>query len=89
MTSADLNTVLPELALAVFAMLALMVGVYGSKDKMTGTITWASAGLMVILAFLIGWNGEGARDGSGHIGILTAKDAKNAKNINVCAPPTI
>ena len=65
MTSVDLNIVLPELILAVFAMGGLMAGVYGGKDKMTSALTWATAIVMVVLAFIIGWGGEGTRTGFG------------------------
>jgi NADH-quinone oxidoreductase subunit N len=33
MTSADISAVLPEILLAVYAMAALMFGVYTTKDK--------------------------------------------------------
>ena len=62
MTSVDLNIVLPEIILSVFAMAALLVAVYGSKDKMTPILSWASVVLMVVLAAYIGLNGEGTRD---------------------------
>ncbi len=54
MTSTDLQAVLPELILAVFAMLALIGAVYTGKDKLTGTITWVTAGVMGALALWIG-----------------------------------
>ena len=50
MTSADLNIILPELILALFAMGGLMVAVYTGKDRMAGLLTWASAALMAALA---------------------------------------
>ncbi len=59
MTSADFSTVLPEVILAVYAMAALLIGVYGSKDKSAPTITWATAAVMAGLAAWIGMNGEG------------------------------
>jgi NADH-quinone oxidoreductase subunit N len=62
MTSVDLNIVLPEIILSVFAMAALLFAVYGSKDKMTPILSWASVVLMVVLAAYIGLNGEGTRD---------------------------
>lgn len=65
MTSVDLNIVLPEIILSVFAMAALLFAVYGSKDKMTPVLSWASAILMVLLAGYIGLNGEGTRDAFG------------------------
>lgn len=58
MTNVDFNIVLPEVILAVYAMLALLVGVYGSKDKSAPTLVWLTAILMVLLAGFIGLNGE-------------------------------
>ncbi|EPX79943.1 NADH-quinone oxidoreductase subunit NuoN [Litoreibacter arenae] len=60
MIQADLNIVLPEVILAVFAMLALMGGVYTTKDKSAPVILWATSALFVVLAAWIGINGEGA-----------------------------
>lgn len=60
MTSADFAIVLPEVLLAVFAMAALMYGVYGGKDKSAGVILWATAAVMLALAAWIGLNGEGS-----------------------------
>ena len=60
MTGVDFPILLPEILLAVYAMAALMFGVYGSKDKLAATITWATAGLFVALALLVALrNGEG------------------------------
>ena len=59
MIQADLNIVLPEVLLAVFAMLALMGGVYTTKDKAAPVILWATSLVFVLLAAWIGVNGEG------------------------------
>ncbi len=61
MVSADLTTVFPELALAIFAMAALMWGVYLGKDTQARTILWASVAALVTLALFIGFQEEGAR----------------------------
>ena len=61
MTPSDFNTVLPEFLLAVFAMGALMFGVYTSKDKMAPVLVWATSGLFVALALFIGFGGAGER----------------------------
>ena len=45
MTSADFSIVLPEVVLALYAMAALMFGVYGGKDKLAPVISWATAGV--------------------------------------------
>lgn len=61
MIAADLYTALPEIVLALFAMAALMVGVFGGKDKLAEPILWATAGLMVLLALFVGSKGLEAR----------------------------
>jgi NADH-quinone oxidoreductase subunit N len=72
MIGADLTTALPEVVLALFAMAALMVGVYGGKDKLAEPILWGTAGLMVLMALYVGtqtldaqtaFNGMYLRDG--------------------------
>jgi NADH-quinone oxidoreductase subunit N len=53
MISADLNIILPEIVISVFAMLALIFAVYTSKDKLAGTLTWAVAGVFVLVSLWI------------------------------------
>jgi NADH-quinone oxidoreductase subunit N len=60
MLSTDLHTVLPELILAIYALLALLFAVYTGKDSVTNTLTWATAGLMVALALWLGMGQSGA-----------------------------
>ncbi len=59
MTSFDLQAILPELLLAVFAMGALLAAVYTGKDKATPLVTWATAGVMLALGLFVGF-GKGA-----------------------------
>ena len=59
MIQADLTIILPEILLAVYAMLALLFGVYTSKDKMAPLLTWTTAAVFVLLAAWIGLNGQG------------------------------
>ena len=54
---ADLNTILPEIVISVYAMLALLGAVYTSKDKLAGLVTYATAGLLLLVAAWIGLNG--------------------------------
>jgi NADH-quinone oxidoreductase subunit N len=61
MTSADFQTLLPEILLSGYAMAALLVAVYTSKDKLAPLLVWATAGLFVALALFIGAAGEGER----------------------------
>jgi NADH-quinone oxidoreductase subunit N len=65
MTPADFTTALPEILLALYAMAALMFGVYTGKDRMSGMITWATVGVFLILAFWIGTAGGGERTAFG------------------------
>ena len=58
--SADLSIILPEAALAVFAMAALIWGAYGGKDKTAPMILWATVAAFLVLALWIG----SARPGS-------------------------
>lgn len=58
MISADLNIILPEVILAIYAMLALLVAVYTGKDKVAPMLTWTTAILMALLGVWIGLNGE-------------------------------
>ena len=61
MTSADFQTILPEILLSGFAMAALLLAVYTGKDKLGPMLVWATAGLFVALALHIGLAGEGER----------------------------
>ena len=61
MISNDLNVILPEILLAVFAILGLLGAVYTSKDKAGGLLVWATAAVFVLLALWIGATGEGTR----------------------------
>ncbi|AXI46095.1 NADH-quinone oxidoreductase subunit NuoN [Sulfitobacter sp. SK012] len=61
MITADLNIILPEILLSVFAILALLGAVYTGKDRVASLVLWLTAGVMVILGFWIGMTGEGTR----------------------------
>ncbi|NNU81847.1 NADH-quinone oxidoreductase subunit NuoN [Halovulum dunhuangense] len=61
----DLNVVLPEVLLAVYAMAALMAGAFHLASSRT--ILWATTGVFAALGLWIGFSPEGARaafDGS-------------------------
>ena len=53
--SADLNTILPEIVLAIWAMLGLLGAVYTGKDRVASLLLWTTAALMLALAFWIFW----------------------------------
>lgn len=59
MLSQDLNTILPEIILSLFAMGALLGAVYTVKDKAASLIVWLTSALFVALAFWIGTTGDG------------------------------
>ncbi len=59
MISADIQTVLPEILLSLYAMGALMAAVYTIKDGAAALLTWVTAGVFVLLAVWIGINGDG------------------------------
>ncbi len=52
--STDIQAMLPEIVLAVYAMLALIGAVYTGKDALGRTLVWVTAAVMVVLAFWIG-----------------------------------
>ena len=57
MIQADLNVILPEIILAVYAMLALLVAVYTTKDRMAPLLVWLTSALMFVLAVFIAGRG--------------------------------
>ncbi len=61
MISADLQIVLPEVLLAAYAMVALLAAVYTTKDGMAPLLTWLTAALFVVLAFMIGTGSDGTQ----------------------------
>jgi NADH-quinone oxidoreductase subunit N len=59
MIQADLSVILPEIVLAVYAMLALLAAVYTGKDKLAALLVWATGGLMIALGLWIATSGSG------------------------------
>ena len=59
MIQADLNIILPEILLSVYAMVALIGAVYGGKDKLAPMLTWLTAIVFVLLGAWIGMTGTG------------------------------
>ncbi len=60
MLSADLGIILPEIILAIFAMLSLLGAVYSAKDGAASLLVWVTSGLFLAIAVWIGLNGAGA-----------------------------
>ena len=63
MIGSDLAILIPEIVLAIFAMGAMLLAVYTSKDGMAPALTWGTALVFVVMAFYIGVTGEGVRVG--------------------------
>ncbi|MFZ5750755.1 MAG: NADH-quinone oxidoreductase subunit NuoN [Pseudomonadota bacterium] len=61
MVAFDYSAALPEIALAVYAMAALMFAVWSGKDLVAPRLTWATAAVFVLVAIWIGVKGEGDR----------------------------
>ncbi len=57
MVAADLSVILPEILLSVFAMAALLAGVYGGKDRWAPMLVWAASAAMLLIAAFIGLRG--------------------------------
>ena len=56
MIASDFSTVLPEVMLSVYAMLALVVFVYTGKDKHAGLSIWVTSAVFLLLAAFIGFS---------------------------------
>ena len=54
MIASDFSTVLPEVFLSLYAMLALVVFVYSGKDKYGALSIWLTSGVFLLLAAIIG-----------------------------------
>lgn len=57
MTAIDMNfsLILPEIALVLFAMAALMLGAFFGKDRLAGTVLWLSVAALLLAALFVGW----------------------------------
>jgi len=66
---ADLNVILPEIVLALYAIGALLGVVYTGRDRLAVPLVWATAGVMALLAMWIGMGGAGTRTAFG--GMIT------------------
>jgi len=60
MTAADLNVILPEIVISLYAIVALLGAAYTSQDRMAGLLVWLTAALFVVVAFWIGATGDGS-----------------------------
>jgi NADH-quinone oxidoreductase subunit N len=65
MLGQDLSVVAPELVLVVFAMAALMWGVYSQGRDPSRTVLWLSTVLLVLCGLWVGFAPEGTRTAFG------------------------
>ena len=61
MIISDLNIILPEIILSVYAMLALVGAVYTAKDELAITLCWLTSILFAIVAFWISTDSASAQ----------------------------
>ncbi|MBK5928771.1 NADH-quinone oxidoreductase subunit NuoN [Rhodobaculum claviforme] len=61
MTPADLMTALPEIALAAWAVGALLVGAWFGQDRIAAPIMWGTAALFLVMAMWVGLSPAGSR----------------------------
>ncbi len=61
MIQADIQTILPEIVLALFAMAGLLGAVFTGKDAVARRLVWLSAAVMLAVAFWIGSADAGVR----------------------------
>ena len=61
MISADIQIVLPEIALAVYAIIALLAAVYTVKDGAASLLVWLTSGIFVLVAAWLMTNGADAQ----------------------------
>ncbi|MCZ0811905.1 MAG: NADH-quinone oxidoreductase subunit NuoN [Pseudomonadota bacterium] len=58
---ADLNVILPEIVISVYAIAALLFTAYTGRDRMAGMLLWLTAALFTVMALWIGTTGQGTR----------------------------
>ncbi len=61
MIAADLNVILPEIVLSVYAMVALIGAVYTLKDGAASLLVWTTSGVFVLVAAWIALSGGETR----------------------------
>ncbi|WP_207100615.1 NADH-quinone oxidoreductase subunit NuoN [Paracoccus shandongensis] len=55
MTALDFSTILPELVLAIYALVALMAGAYFGKDAIARPILWATVAALLVVGLYVGF----------------------------------
>jgi len=59
--NADLNVILPEILMSVYAIAALLGVAYSGQDRMAGLLVWVTSAVFVVMAL---WIGMGATGGT-------------------------
>lgn len=75
MIQSDLNIVLPEIILALYAMAVLLGAVYTVKDRLAPVLTWATAAVFLVLAVSIGAGADEPRVAFGGLFIADSYSA--------------
>ena len=57
----DLNIILPEILLSIYAMGALVGAVYTAKDRVASLLVWTTAAVMLALGLWIAFSGDGTQ----------------------------
>ena len=65
MTTAELSVILPEILLCCYAMLALLVAAYTTKDDAAPLLVWITTAVFVVTAIWIGLSPAGTREAFG------------------------
>ncbi|MFK7938974.1 MAG: NADH-quinone oxidoreductase subunit NuoN [Roseovarius sp.] len=58
---ADLNIILPEIVLSLYAIIALLVAVYTIKDRAASLLVWLTSAVFVVVALWIATTGDGTQ----------------------------
>lgn len=61
MTSVDLSIALPEVLLALWALVALMAGAYFGKDKLAASLTWGTVVVFLFLGVMVAVRADDAQ----------------------------
>ncbi len=65
MSSADFTTLSPEILMAVYVMVGLLLAVYTAKDRIAPMLVWATSAFFVLIAVWIGFSGSGDAEAFG------------------------
>lgn len=58
MTALDFSTILPELLLAIYAMVALLAGAYLGKDALAERLLWVTVAVLLLAGLYVGFSSK-------------------------------